>query len=98
MSPTPTCCTTTQNCSDHGIPWVRALGFGNQSRGPGLGQYNNQLLLNQTCTAGMKEHLPTWVLEAERDLPGDTGGQWGFIKHKIGEFSRNYGTKLKKAK
>jgi len=34
----------------------------------------------------------------ERDLPNSIGNQWSFVKHKIGEYSRNYGAKLKKAK
>ena len=46
----------------------------------------------------MKENLPNWINEAERDLPENNGSQWGYIKHKIGEFSRNFGAKLKKAK
>ena len=46
----------------------------------------------------MKEHLPIWTNEAEQDLPNDAGSQWGFIKHKIGEFSRTYGAKVKKTK
>ena len=31
-------------------------------------------------------------------MPDNTGGQWGYIKHKIGEFSRDFGAKIKKAK
>jgi hypothetical protein len=31
-------------------------------------------------------------------LPDNVGSQWGYIKHKIGEFSREYGAKIKKAK
>ena len=46
----------------------------------------------------MKENLPKWINEAENDLPDNKGSQWGYIKHKIGEFSRNFGAKLKKAK
>ena len=42
--------------------------------------------------------MPQWTTEAESDLPENLGGQWGFLKHKIGEFSRDYGAKLKKAK
>ena len=40
----------------------------------------------------------TWIIESEKDLPNSSSSQWGFVKHKIGEFSRNYGAKLKKAK
>ena len=87
-----------KTCSDHGIPYIRIQGFGIPSRGPGLWKFNNQLLNDQSFISEMKELLPNWVNEAERDLPGDTGIQWGFIKHKIGEFSRSYGAKLKKAK
>ena len=46
----------------------------------------------------MKVKIPQWTAEAERDLPDNKGGQWGFIKHKIGECSREYGAKSKKAK
>ena len=31
-------------------------------------------------------------------MPDNKGSQWGFIKLKIGEFSRTFGAKLKKAK
>ena len=87
-----------KTCSDHGIPFVKLKGLGIPSRGPGLWKFNNQLLNDQSFISEMKELLPNWVNEAEQDLPGDTGIQWGFIKHKIGEFSRSYGAKLKKAK
>ena len=86
-----------KTCSDHGIPYIKIQGFGIPSRGPGLWKFNNQLLIDQSFVSEMKEKLPTWINEAERDLP-ETGNQWGFIKHKIGEFSRTYGAKLKKAK
>ena len=46
----------------------------------------------------MKIKIPEWIQEAEQDLPENMGGQWGFIKHKMGEFSRVYGAKLKKSK
>ena len=46
----------------------------------------------------MKEKLPFWIFEAERDLPDSNGSQWGYIKHKIGELSREFGGTLKKAK
>ena len=46
----------------------------------------------------IKENLPKWINEAENDLTDNMGSQWGYIKHKIGEFSRKFGTKLKKAK
>ena len=39
-----------------------------------------------------------WIEEAERDLPDKSSSQWAFLKHKIGEFSRAYGAKIKKAK
>ena len=48
--------------------------------------------------AEMKENIPKWCLEAENDLSENIGSQWGFIKHKIGEFSRSFGAKLKRAK
>ena len=46
----------------------------------------------------MKAKIPQWTAEAETDLPDNTGGQWGFVKHKVGEFSREYGAKIKKVK
>ena len=53
---------------------------------------------DSTFVSEVKNQLPTWTREGERDLPNDSGQQWGFIKHKIGEFSRNYRAKIKKAK
>ena len=87
-----------KTCSDHGIPFVKIQGFGIPSRGPGLWKLNNQLLLDQSYISELKEQLPKWIIEGENDLPNDPGSQWGFVKHKIGEFSRNYGAKVKKAK
>ena len=87
-----------KTCSDHGIPFVKIVGFGVPTRGPGLWKFNNQLLSDSGFKSEMKDHIPLWTLEAERDLPSKPGEQWGFIKHKIGEFSRNYGAKMKKAK
>ena len=37
-------------------------------------------------------------MAAEKDLPGKLGVQWGYLEHKIGEFSREFGAKAKKAK
>jgi exonuclease III len=85
-------------CSDHGIPYVRIQGFGIPSRGPGLWKFNNQLLSDPLYVTELKEQLPKWTAESEEDLPNDSGTQWGYIKHKIGEFSRDYGAKIKKAK
>ena len=87
-----------KTCSDHGIPFVKISGFGITSRGPGVWKFNNQLVEDSCFVAEMKIKVPTWTSEAEDDLPDNIGGQWGFIKHKIGEFSREYGAKIKKAK
>ena len=87
-----------KTCSDHGIPFIKIVGFGVPSRGPGLWKLNNQLLSDQVYVSEMKDQIPKWTAEAEQDLPDNLGGQWGFIKHKIGEFSREYGAKIKKAK
>ena len=46
----------------------------------------------------MRVKIPEWLMEANTDLPNNIGGQWGFLKHKCGEFSRKYGAKIKKAK
>ena len=46
----------------------------------------------------MKEKIPEWISEAETNLPENKGSQWGFIKHKISEFSRGMGQRLKKLK
>ena len=46
--------------------------------------------------SGVKNQLPNWITEGGNDLPEDCGNQWGFVKHKIGEFSRSYGAKIKK--
>ena len=87
-----------KTCSDHGIPFVKLKGFGIPSRGPGLWKFNNQLLSDKSVVSELKEQLPNWINEGENDLPNDSGSQWGFVKHKIGEFLRNYGAKVKKAK
>ena len=87
-----------KTCSDHGIPFIKIQGFGIPSRGPGIWKFNNQLLEDPLFVSELKNQLPNWIIEGERDLPDDYGNQWGFTKHKIGEFSRNYGAKIKKAK
>jgi len=61
-------------------------------------KFNNSLLREAEFKNEMKNFLPQWIQEAERDLPEKPSSQWGFIKHKIGEFSRNFGAKLKKAR
>ena len=87
-----------KTCSDHGIPFVSIKGYGVPTKGPGVWKFNNSLLKEPSYNSEMKENLPNWINEAERDLPENNGSQWGYIKHKIGEFSRNFGAKLKKAK
>ena len=78
-----------KTCSDHGIPYIKIQGYGIPSRGPGIWKFNNSLLKDSTFVSEVKNQLPTWTREGERDLPDDSGQQWGFIKHKIGECSRN---------
>ena len=34
--------------------------------------------------------------EAKNDIQSSVGDQWGYVKHKIGEFSRTFGSKLKR--
>ena len=87
-----------KTCSDHGIPYVKIVGFGIPSRGPGLWKFINQLLTDPAFATEMKDKIPKWTVEAQIDLPDNTGGQWGFVKHKVGEFSREYGAKVKKSK
>ena len=87
-----------KTCSDHGIPFLKIEGFDIPSRGPGNWKFNNQLLSNLGFVSELKEKIPQWLVEAEIDLPDNLAGQWGFTKHKIGEFSRDYGAKIKKAK
>ena len=87
-----------KTCSDHGIPYLRIVGFGIPSRGPGIWKFNNQLLTDSGFVSEIKTKIPEWIQESENDLPDNIGGQWGFIKHKMGEFSRVYGAKLKKSK
>ena len=87
-----------KTCSDHGIPYVVIKGYGVPTKGPGLWKFNNSLLNEPCFVSEMNENLPKWINEAENDLPDNKGSQWGYIKHKIGEFSRNFGTNLKKAK
>lgn len=87
-----------KTCSDHGIPFIKIAGFGIPSRGPGIWKFNNNLLNDSGFVSEMKENIPQWIFEAETDLPNKIGGQWGFLKFKIGEFSRSYGAKLKRSK
>ena len=87
-----------KTCSDHGIPYVKIMGFGIPSRGPGIWKFNNQLLEEPDFVSEMRDNIPKWLAEAAVDLPQNLGGQWGFLKHKIGEFAREYGSKQKKAK
>ena len=90
--------TAHKTCSDHGIPFIKIVGYGVPSRGPGLWKFNNQLLSDPGFVSEMNNKIPQWTVEAETDLTSNLGGQWGYIKHKIGEFSREYGAKVKKAK
>ena len=85
-----------KTCSDHGIPFVKIVGFGIPTRGPGVWKFNNQLLSDQAFVSEMNGKIPQWTTEAQTDLPDNVGSQWGYIKHKIGEFSREYGAKIKK--
>ena len=87
-----------KTCSDHGIPFIKIVGFGIPSRGPGVWKFNNSLLTDPSFVSELKEKIPQWNFEAETDLPNKIGGQWEFLKHKIGEFSRSYGANLKKSK
>ena len=87
-----------KTCSDHGIPFITIKGYSVPTRGPGVWKLNNSLLNEPEFVSEMKEKIPLWIKEAENDLPDNIGSQWGFIKHKIGEFSREFGANLKKAK
>ena len=74
-----------KTCSDHGIPFIKIVGYGVPSRGPGLWKFNNQLLSNPGFVSEMNNKIPQFTVEAETDLTSNLGGQWGYIKHKIGE-------------
>ena len=87
-----------KTCSDHGISFVKIKGFGIPSRGPGVWKFNNVLLEDPNFLNEMRENIPKWLTEAETDLHQNIGGQWGYLKHKIGQFSRTFGAKVKKAK
>ena len=76
-----------KTCSDHGIPFVKISGFGIPSRGPGIWKLNNQLLDDASFVTEIKTKLPAWIVDAEADLPNNNGAQWGFTKHKFGEFA-----------
>ena len=45
-----------------------------------------------------RENIAIWTREAEINIPDCTENQWGYVKHKIGEFSRSFGAKLKKGR
>jgi len=87
-----------KTCSDHGIPFLKIEGYGIPTRGPGVWKFKNSLLSEPDFIAEMKENIPKWCFEAENDLTENIGSQWGFIQNKIGEFSRSFGAKLKRAK
>ena len=87
-----------KTCSDHGIPFIKIEGIGIPTRDPGIWKFNNQLLSDTGFVSEMKEKIPEWINEAETNLPENKGSQWEFIKHKMSEFSRGYGAKIKKAK
>ena len=55
------------------------------------------VLNDSSFTDEINIKIPQWKLEAEQSLDGK-GDQWAFLKHKIGEFSREYGAKVQKAK
>ena len=44
----------------------------------------------------LERNIPFWIEEAKRDIKKSLGDQWGYVKHKIGEFSRKFGAKLKR--
>ena len=62
-------------CSDHGIPYVRIKCYGIPTKGPGVWKLNTTLLSEPSYVAEMKEKLPTWISEAENDLPGNEVSQ-----------------------
>ena len=70
-----------KTCSDHGIAYVRIKGNEIPSRGPGTWKFNNSLLNEKQFVLEMSRQIPLWILEAETDIPGNYGSQWGFIKH-----------------
>ena len=53
------------------------------------------MLTSTTFVNSLKENIPLWTNEAQLDL-NNSRAQWDFIKQKMGEFSRLYGTKAKK--
>ena len=79
------------------IPYVHIKGFGVPTRGPGIWKLNNHLLTFEEYVHDLKEKIPQFILEAERDIQ-NIGDQWAYVKHKMGEYSRNYGAKIKSAK
>ena len=85
-----------KTCSDHGIPFIHIKGFGIPTRGPGVWKFNNALLAENDFVFEMNKNLPIWIAEAKRDIKKSFGDQWGFIKFKIGEFSRKFGARLNK--
>ena len=85
-----------KTCSDHGIPFIHIKGFGVPSRGPGLWKFNNALLEEKEFIHDMNNNIPNWINEARQERDQNLGGQWGYIKHKIGEFSRKFGAKQKR--
>ena len=58
-----------KTCSDHGIPYVKIMGFGIPSRGPGIWKFNNQLLEESDFVSEIRDNIPKWLTEAAVDLP-----------------------------
>ena len=71
-------------------------GFGIQTRGPGVWKFNNALLEEAEFSHDINNNLPIWIDEAKTDTNQSLGDQWGFVKFKIGEYSRKFGAKKRK--
>lgn len=85
-----------KTCSDHGMPIIHIKGFGIQTRGPGIWKFNNALLEDTEFLFELKSKLQHWIDETKVNPSQSLGSQWGFIKHKVGEFSRQFGAKRRK--
>ena len=62
------------------------------------GNLTINFLLEPEFATELEKHIPIWISEAGANIPDCIGNQWGYVKHKIAEFSRSFGAKLKKGR
>ena len=79
--------------SDHDLVSLHIKGHNVITRGPGLYKFNNSMVNEPDFVLEMKNKIPIWIAEAETGV-NTCRAQWDFLKHKMGEFSREFGRNL----